>query len=1112
MGIPEHIIEEIKSRWREVLPTDGSGKGVVCPLCGNGSGSDGDGLRETPTPNVLKCFKCDFAGDVIKAVQEANHYNFYEAVKYCADQIGIRYDDKEGDSYKNKPAPKPATPPPTPVRKRVKETDYIKSGFFREAEKHLEETDYWQRRGLSLETAKHFKLGFDKSWINPVGGYSKPSPRLIIPTSRFSYLARDTREIVPDLEKRYTKLKVSSVRMFNTDAALEQEITFVVEGEIDAMSIYEVGYNALALGSTSNKEMLINRLKNPEMECNTKIFVLVLDNDEAGQKTSKWLEKELAAINFPYIVSNITGDYKDVNDYLVANREKFAEAVKTVIAHATKTLKKGIEKDAGSCYNNNDNKINNSNTDGGVSSCTSIPNNSVGVKNGVDNTMSEKLLTSKEAANLLGIPHRTFKLYVQQGKIKPTLVAGGRNLFRLDCLLSSEIVQAATKPCTPEELIGQGGINIKNLRNMSLEERANKLEEIAGLLSSKNKKEATQIALNYDNLRLADSVANTEYHYVFADFRNRVKDLKIIGMQEFDRQINIAAGRNKKLDNGAVGEGRSTRQIFPDCPINLTIPHNFVFENGGIFNHKLEVASYTPIVVTRIFKNLDENNLQKYEIQYKDTASGKWHSLTTEKSCLADAKKIVGLSDTGLDVNSYSAKVLIPFISELVAKNPDIPVINSYSRPGWKGEGFKKFICAPAGDGYVLDSKSTNFKRIFTIKGDRDKWLDLHRRAIKYKYYYLTSGLFLLTPVIPILNIRNSMAHLYGRSGGGKTAALKLAVSTFADPKYYIKSFNATQNYIIEAAIELTNHAFCLNELQTVNNKKGMEAIDRLPYLIENGDNRKRLNKNASIKDSSDKIFSTIAITTGENPFTTMSSEMGKKVRVLEFGGNEILPQDLAQEIHVALEEGCHGHFYRPWIDYISNPNGRSELKDCYQELLKREEVKKAFKEKNITHRNFIVGSSACVELFGTITYNAPLESVIDNAVKHILMFAEEMPDENEITDVQRAINTIQSVISERQKHFLVDSMQPDDVKVTPIYGIIDTDPNDGFVGFYPDQLRIILEERGFNPEKIIKEFLEIGAIKKRDKEHNLHYIQGSKPLTRYYKIPFGKLNQDNVK
>lgn len=1015
MAIPENIIEEIKSRWREILPPDNSGKGVVCPICGNGSkGGDGDGLRETYTPNVLKCFNgsCDFSGDVIKAIQEAYHYTFREAVKYCTDKLGINYQDEKGDSYKSKPIPKPQTPPTAP-RKRVPETNWMQNGFFKKAESHLEDTDYWKMRGLSLETAKRFKLGFVKDWINPKSELKIPSPRLIIPTSRFSYLARDTRIKLEGSAKRYSKMKVGQVRLFNANDALDKETAFVVEGEIDAMSICEVGYNALALGSTSNKKMLIDRLQNPEMNCSTKIFILALDNDEAGEKTSEWLESELKSLNFPCITANISGEYKDANEYLIADRDKFTAAVKAAEEKAIETLKN-----------------------------------------------PEKTEANKE---VVPIPSKT--------KTKTT---------------TSAPVKAKTSK--HDEL--------------TLEEKAAKLEEITKTLSSKKKSEMSQIALNYDTLRLADSVSNTEFHYVFADFKSRLKELKIISIKELETQIMIAAGRLKKHENGAIGEGRTTQSFITDCPLDLIIPTNFTFDEGGIFNHKYEVATHTPLIVSRIFKNLDENNLQKYEIQYRDAVSDRWHSLITEKSCLSDVKKIVGLSDTGLDVNSYSAKILIPFISEMVAKNKDIPTVNSYSRPGWKGDGFKEFICAPAGEGYILDSKSLKFDRIFTVKGDRGRWIDLHRKAVSHKYYRVTFGVFTLTPIKDHLNIRNSMIHLHGRSGGGKTAAIKLAVSSIADPKYYIQTLNATSNSIIETMIELTNHATVMDELQIVS-KKGLEEISQLPYKIESGSNRKRLNKNANIKEGSDKTFSTIGITTGENPFTSISSEMGKKTRVLEYGGRLILPKDLAQEIHAVLEEGCHGHFYKDWIDYISDPNGRKEIKDCYQQVLEYGEVKDAFKMKNVTHRNLIAGSLTCAELFGTIAYDAQLELVMDRIIKNAIDFAKEIPDEIEITDTQRAIDAIQSVLGEREKHFIHDGAMLDDVKVTPIYGIIHTDPKDSYVGIYPGIFRSILEERGFNSDKIIKDFVECRIIKRRDSRHIVHYTKDKAP---YYKLPFDKL------
>ena len=41
-------------------------KGWLCPLCGNGGGSDGDGVTENPhSPGHYKCFRCGASGSVL---------------------------------------------------------------------------------------------------------------------------------------------------------------------------------------------------------------------------------------------------------------------------------------------------------------------------------------------------------------------------------------------------------------------------------------------------------------------------------------------------------------------------------------------------------------------------------------------------------------------------------------------------------------------------------------------------------------------------------------------------------------------------------------------------------------------------------------------------------------------------------------------------------------------------------------------------------------------------------------------------------------------------------------------------------------------------------------
>lgn len=47
------------------LEADRQKKGFVCPLCQNGTGPSGDGLRRVPRSSLYKCFRCGFHGDVL---------------------------------------------------------------------------------------------------------------------------------------------------------------------------------------------------------------------------------------------------------------------------------------------------------------------------------------------------------------------------------------------------------------------------------------------------------------------------------------------------------------------------------------------------------------------------------------------------------------------------------------------------------------------------------------------------------------------------------------------------------------------------------------------------------------------------------------------------------------------------------------------------------------------------------------------------------------------------------------------------------------------------------------------------------------------------------------
>ena len=205
------------------------------------------------------------------------------------------------------------------------EPDY--TAFFREAHANIKATDYAHKRGLSDEVITRFMLGYVAEWKHPKAPNAPYSPRLIIPTSRSSYLARDTREELTAEQKKYSKSKVGKVRLFNAKALqTAQKPLFITEGEIDALSIIEVGGEAIALGSAANVQSFLKLLQTQKP---AQPLIIALDNDERGKKSAEELIAGLQGLNIPFYRLNPYGDHKDANEALQADREALAAAVES---------------------------------------------------------------------------------------------------------------------------------------------------------------------------------------------------------------------------------------------------------------------------------------------------------------------------------------------------------------------------------------------------------------------------------------------------------------------------------------------------------------------------------------------------------------------------------------------------------------------------------------------------------------------------------------------------------------------------------------------------------------------------------------------------------------
>ena len=352
----------------------------VCAKCKGGDKKHNSGLvhnGSAANPAIsLHCnyAECGFSGDVIAYYQMLKGVDFKTAIIELAAMLHISVDvysgthrntysgthkgtqqnthrdtqqgthkDTQGYTH-NEGQPEREPEPDTPG------TDY--RHFFLQAHGNIGQTAY--HRGLSAATLDRFNVGYVAQWRYPLDAYlhgnggkdktGKPrtretweripfSPRLIIPTSAYSYLARDTRPKDQQPDGNIEKSKVGRIRIFNADALrTAQQPIFIVEGEIDALSIIDVGGEAVGMGSTAYAKMLIAAIEEKQLQ---QPLILALDNDPAGAAASGQLIAALDALHIRHYSKDICSPYKDANEALCADREAFRQRIAAAIQEVT---------------------------------------------------------------------------------------------------------------------------------------------------------------------------------------------------------------------------------------------------------------------------------------------------------------------------------------------------------------------------------------------------------------------------------------------------------------------------------------------------------------------------------------------------------------------------------------------------------------------------------------------------------------------------------------------------------------------------------------------------------------------------------------------------------
>jgi len=320
----------IREHAEDYLQRDNSKKGFICPICGSGSGDKGTGITTKDHIHFTcwagGCFKnadiIDIIGLKYNCIDDAE--KFKRAYEEFRLDVGTEPQKpkkaKEGNYASN------------PIEKSKEEKDY--TNFFNFAHSNYNKTSYLKDRGISEAVANKFNIGFCKDFN--YGGVKDDA--LIIPIGPHSYNIR----FINQTEKGNRYRKNGDAGLFNPEALKSDKPVWIVEGEIDCMSIIEAGGEAVGLGSTSGSELLTAYIKKYNLN---PYLIIALDNDAAGMKTVEALKADLSDLHIDYLIKDLSNGSEvktDANNILCEGKEKLqavlSEALEEIEAEKNRAL------------------------------------------------------------------------------------------------------------------------------------------------------------------------------------------------------------------------------------------------------------------------------------------------------------------------------------------------------------------------------------------------------------------------------------------------------------------------------------------------------------------------------------------------------------------------------------------------------------------------------------------------------------------------------------------------------------------------------------------------------------------------------------------------------
>ena len=509
-------------------------------------------------------------------------------------------------------------------------------------------------------------------------------------------------------------------------------------------------------------------------------------------------------------------------------------------------------------------------------------------------------------------------------------------------------------------------------------------------------------------------------------------------------------------------EAQLTPEAIEGAPINLRQPEGWIYSEKGI--SAIDQKTYTPvgvcrtpIILTQRLKSLETGD-EKIEVAFK--RDGLWQTAIYPRSTIFSSRSITTLADLGCTVTSENAKRVVSFLGALEAENIDlIPKNDATSTFGWQPG--KRFLPGHD-DGLTLDidPSQRGMAAAYCKNGTMERWVEHmapHRGRMKFRFI-LAAGF--AAPLLRIVKQRIFFVYNWGGSKGGKTAALKAALSAWGDPERLMVSFNAPQVGLERTAAFYCDLPLGIDERQLAGNNQG--ALEKIVYMIASGTGKIRGSKGGGLQTIHQ--WRTVALATGEEPLSTETTQTGVSTRVLEIYGGPFDNEADAALMHQQSATDC-GWAGPAFIEKILQMDER-RIVELYEEM--QNYVRTVSEGKNGSHIAGIAAVALADALIDTwffggewaVSWASAKQMASDILVNQV---------ESNATDVnENAVQFIVDWVLSNKAYFGTNT-------VGTCLGFTSDSGNTAYI--FPSTLNQALTKAGFSYRKTMKYMADKGLI-----------------------------------